>query len=234
MIAWFRRQRFGALFVALIAVMFAYPIFHEFAGTRLIFDITRAIFFVIALWVVFEDRRLRVLAFAIGTPSLIAVMVRMVLGDSRPTSVEVFFHGLSAIFFGMTVYAILRRVYRVPDVTASSVYGAFCCYLLIGIIFGHLYCILELIRPESFIITNPNLAVTESLGRDDYALIYYSLITITTVGYGDIVPANSASRSLSTIEAILGQFMIVVLVAELIGKRVSQAVSTPHSEDPET
>jgi len=55
-------------------------------------------------------------------------------------------------------------------------------------------------------------------------LIYYSFVTLTTVGYGDITPANSLTKSLTILEAIIGQLYLTVLVALLVGKYVSESI----------
>jgi hypothetical protein len=60
--------------------------------------------------------------------------------------------------------------------------------------------------------------------RDHLMLTYFSFVTLTSVGYGDITPGSRTVRSLAVLEAIIGQFYIAVLIGELIGKRVSQAV----------
>jgi voltage-gated potassium channel len=64
-----------------------------------------------------------------------------------------------------------------------------------------------------------------------FFLVYFSLVTLATVGYGDITPATELTRSLAVVEAILGQFYIAVLIADLIGKKLTQSVTLPQSPD---
>jgi hypothetical protein len=99
------------------------------------------------------------------------------------------------------------------------VLGAFCGYLLLGVLFGHLYCIMEYSTPGSFEGRGLVPQLLPAGGRLHYILTYFSMITLTTLGYGDIVPATDAARGLSAVEAITGQFYIAVLIAELIGRR---------------
>jgi voltage-gated potassium channel Kch len=70
------------------------------------------------------------------------------------------------------------------------------------------------------------------VNEDRYFLLaYFSLVTLATVGYGDITPATELARSLAVVEAIVGQFYIAVLIADLIGKKLSQAVAHPSTPD---
>jgi voltage-gated potassium channel len=118
---------------------------------------------------------------------------------------------------------VLRALLGEPRVSPDAVYGAFCGYLLIALVFAHLYCLLESAQPGSF-KGSPELAGRLASAADRlFVLNYFSLVTLTTVGYGDVVPAADAARGLVCLEAMLGQFYIAGLVAELIGRKVSQA-----------
>jgi len=229
---WIRRQKFRALLFALIVVVLIYPIFQDLTTTRIVFDVLRTIFFILALFIIFDAKRQRILAFVIGVPTILVGWTYAIVSDPPPMLLDVVFHSLATVFFAITVYTILHAVYRDDDVTSDSVYGAFCSYLLVGVVFGHLYCIFEASAPGSFRTADPATAALFALDRGHYILSYFSLMTITTVGYGDITPATAPTRALAVIEAVVGQFYIAVLVAELIGKRVSQSVANRHSQDP--
>jgi hypothetical protein len=145
------------------------------------------------------------------------------------TPIAVGFQLVAAIFLSFTVATILRTVYREGQVSADSVFGAFCGYVLVGVAFGHLYGLSDLVAPGSFQAREEFVAQFQDPNRRHFLLTYFSLVTLTTVGYGDITPATDLARGLAAVEAIVGQFYIAVLVAELIGKRVAQALSGPPS-----
>jgi hypothetical protein len=78
-------------------------------------------------------------------------------------------------------------------------------YLLLGLAFGHLYCLLEAVAPGSFRLREDLAAPVHDPGRRQFLLTYFSLVTLTTVGYGDITPGSDPARGLAAVEAVLGQ-----------------------------
>jgi hypothetical protein len=89
--------------------------------------------------------------------------------------------------------------------------------------------VIEIARPGSFRVDAEFADQLQLEHHRHFFLTYYSFITLTTVGYGDVVPIKAASRGMAIVEAILGQFYIAVLIAELIGKRVAQALTRAPS-----
>jgi voltage-gated potassium channel Kch len=109
---------------------------------------------------------------------------------------------------------ILRQVVRPGPVTVSRVLGAIAVYLLLGIGWAGAYQVAEHFFPGSFVSTTTEpVSVTEWM--------YFSFVTLTTVGYGDIVPVHRVARSLATGEALTGQLYIAVLLARLVSLEVS-------------
>ena len=101
-----------------------------------------------------------------------------------------------------------------------------CIYLLLGVLWALVYSALELLAPESFTIMVAGGAGNEAMRfRADQAIfpLYYSFITLTTLGYGDVVPSSPPARMLAALEAIMGQLYLAVLVARLVGLHIAQA-----------
>jgi hypothetical protein len=217
------RQRFLALLVTLALLLVAYPLLADTAGGRLSFNALLTSVVIATLPVLFIARRLRLLAVLLAVPTVAGVWTRYALsGFARLPLMNGAFHVVAALFLALTIAAILRAIFRQETVSADAIYGAFCGYLLVGVAFSHVYCLLEAASPGAF-----EEKVDVTTRRQDYehrhfTLVYFSLITLTTVGYGDITPASEPARGFAVIEAILGQFYIAVLIAGLIGKMVSQ------------
>jgi hypothetical protein len=217
-------RRYRILLLSLATLILLTPLGGAGAEARIAFDAVAAGVFLLALWAVFQTRRNRIFALLLGLPVLVGLWTGYLIPGVPRLPLAIAFHGVAALFYGISLAAILRALYRERAPTADSLYGAFCGYLLLGLVFGNLYCVMELRHPGSF----AGDALRERTGSDHHYLFnYFSFITLATVGYGDIVPVGNLARGLAVVEAICGQFYIAVLVAELIGRRAGQQAPPP-------
>ncbi len=131
----------------------------------------------------------------------------------------------------MVTFVSFTGVYAIRDVMlrglvgANELVGAICIYINIGVFWAILYFLLEQIAPGSF----RNLLEPEPQLLE---FIYVSFVTLTTLGYGDVVPVSGTVRTLTYTEACVGQFYIAVLVAGLVGTRLARI--TPVKEAPQS
>jgi hypothetical protein len=216
------REKFLALLVSLVLLLAAYPLLAETPAGRLVFCTLLTAVFVAALPVVFTDRPLRLLAGVLAVPTVTWAWIRYFLPVQPAPPLAVGLHLTAALFLALTVTAILRAVSRRETVSADAIYGAFCGYLLVGVAFSHVYAAIDAVSPTAFEEKVSPAARRRDDERRHFTLLYFSLITLTTVGYGDVTPATAPARGLAVIEAVLGQFYLAVLIAQLIGKWVSQ------------
>ena len=107
-----------------------------------------------------------------------------------------------------------------PKIDVNKIVGSVTIYLLIGIIWALLYALVEEFFTGSF--SGADLA---NDGNQFWDLIYFSFVTLATLGYGDILPVNTYARTLAYMEAIAGQFYIAILVASLVGAHLSERLS---------
>lgn len=135
--------------------------------------------------------------------------VLLLIGDS-----------IGGLFFAFIAVLIFAAVLREKTVTEDTISGALCVYLLIGLVWAFLFMLVESVHPGSFrleagetIVTNP----THSLPAPFSLLLYFSLTTLSTVAYGDILPLTAPARGLAALEGIIGQFFMAVLVARFVG-----------------
>jgi hypothetical protein len=220
---WLRERKYLALLIALLLLLAVFPLLHELLGMRLFFDVFITAVFLASLQLLFTTRALRLPAVALGVPTVVGLWANYALPDVPRLPVSVGFHLCGAAFLALTVATILRSAHEDTTVSANSVYGAFCGYLLVGLLFAHLYCAIEALQPGSF--RHGEAAAFANDGRRHFLLVYFSLSTLTTVGYGDVAPRSDAARGFAMVEAVCGQFYLAVLLAELIGKRVAGAIS---------
>jgi voltage-gated potassium channel len=151
------------------------------------------IFTVLFLWPLVPTKRLMFLKLAIGCDVLVLLIC---LG------------------------AILAFIFATKQVTLDTIFAAVVAYLFIAYTFAQTYLLLYLFSPQSF-----NFPASVSPAAFDSfhgEIIFYSLIIITTVGIGDIVPQTPIARTLTVLEAMIGQFFVAILVAWLVGRFISQ------------
>ena len=117
---------------------------------------------------------------------------------------------------------IFRGVITSPEVTTETLYGAVTAYLLLGLTWGLAYALVERLYPGSF------RSPVDTDGLAGPVLMFFSFITLTSVGYGDIVPLGGHARSLAILEAITGQMYLAVFIARLVGIQGRGGSSTPR------
>jgi len=124
---------------------------------------------------------------------------------------------LRVLFLSLAAGVILRHVLSSRErVTLDTILGAICVYVLIGFSFGIIYHLVELHSPGSF-QAHDEIALGGGALRVRTALFeYFSFVTLSTLGYGDITPVRPLARSLTMFEAMIGQFYIAIIVARLV------------------
>lgn len=128
-------------------------------------------------------------------------------------------HLAIGIYMFLLAVICIRTVLRRQQITKDTIVGAVCGYLLIAYVFAFSYAVVEDIKPGSFdsSLFSRQYEQSAKIGHETPVLLYYSFVTLTTVGYGDIVPANPAARSLATFEMLAGQLYLAAFVARLVG-----------------
>jgi len=130
---------------------------------------------------------------------------------------DLFYLLLLLSFFIFTAFKTAQQVLFTGHIDGNKIFGAICLYLLLGLIWAVLYTMLQIQLPNSF--------QTMSQSSQWYMLfpdfIYFSFVTMTTLGFGDISPSLPLARFLVYLEAVVGQFYLTILVASLVGSRMS-------------
>jgi Ion channel len=145
--------------------------------------------------------------------AVIAALGALVTGRGTPE----FTAGLTLILVGLTPIVLATRLVRNPEVTTESLLGAACVYLLIGLFFALIFGLTPALTGAPFFNS------TEQATASDY--VYFSYITITTVGYGDLTPHTALDRMLAVADALVGQLYLVTVVALLVSQYRPRASS---------
>jgi voltage-gated potassium channel len=208
------RDNFLWLLIALVALLFSSALFDQLfdgAGARIVnLSITTTL--LVAVWSLDHRRKRHLSRFGISVV-LLAITIGDILLMSAQLNAIVLV--LILLFLGATIVIAARQILFTGHIDGNKIIGAITIYLLIGLSWAFAYLLVEQLYPGSI----------NGLEHDNWqdnlnTVIYYSFVTLTALGYGDITPAMSLSRFLAYMEAVVGQFYLAILVASLIGARL--------------
>jgi len=130
---------------------------------------------------------------------------------------------ITMIWLAYAVWIIIGHLFQRRDVTVDTILGAIVTYLLVAIAFALAFEVIELRSPGSF----SGLPISTGSDRHELgsSMLYFSLVCIATMGFGDIVPVTSLARPLVVLEGVFGQFYIAVMIARLVGLHVARGSS---------
>ncbi len=132
-------------------------------------------------------------------------------------------HAAGILFLIYVLVLILKHVFEAKKVTTDTICASLCAYLTFGVLYAIVYSFFELLMPGSFSPGPAGNGESGALvfgGEQTYRVLYFSYVTLTTLGYGDITPLSPVTRMLSVTESILGQIYLAVLVARLVGLHI--------------
>ena len=126
----------------------------------------------------------------------------------------------AAGFIVVAVWCVASQVFTSREVTANRVIGAVTLYLLFGLLWAIAYAVIESVNPGS--IVGPG-SPAEGWSSD---WLYFSFVTMTTLGYGDIAPVTATARTIAYLQAVFGQFYIAILVAGLVSAYITKHLAS--------
>jgi len=207
------RHRFIFLLAALLSMLAVVPFLEGFIGLRTLFNAFLSVVLVSAVYALSQKIWHLTAAAVLAIPMLISIW-----SDYFVRNDALFLVGriCGVLFIAFTIFHILRHIFHQQEVTKDTIAGAAAVYLLFALMWAFLYAVLAHLQPGSFAIS-----AAETLGERN-VYMYFSFVTITTLGYGDITPLTYLAGSMAILEAVVGQLYLVVLVAWLVGMYVSK------------
>ncbi len=204
---WLSEQGLTGLLIMLVVDIFLLPIFGP-GLPHITLDIVFSVLLVTGVAAVCERRFPRILALVFATLTLASQWLERAGVDGFTT--------LSSTVASLTTIAVfsllvLVRTMSPGPITRFRIQGAVAAYMLIGLTFAQAFALTELLEPGSFQFAGQ--ALPQGMA---YELGYYSLVTLTTVGYGDVTPVSSVARSLATLEGLVGQLYPVVILGWMV------------------
>lgn len=204
-----RLHHYATLLVAELAFVLVYPFFAGISSRDELFRLLAVMVFTATIYAGLGRGRLTILAFSLGVPCILIHLLNAAgyLGSLHTASMV-----LGVVFMAFMSCVMVWSIVSNPSVTTDTLAGAVSAYLLIGITFGVLYTLIERLVPGSF---RDTIDPGKHLSQAEFT--FFSFVTLTTTGYGDIVPWGAHARSVAMIEAVIGIMYPAVLIGRLVG-----------------
>ena len=227
-------RRHTVLLVAIVAFLAVFPVLGEAGPERTVFGLALVALLVVALYTIQVDelvgerdkllaerRQRKLVGWSLASAAVIARVVTILWPNHTLYLIgSVCF----LLFFGFVTWQQLRAVLRQRTITAESISMSISVYLLMGITWGLLYVVIYDRHPQAFSFAGSTEQLTEL--NIFPTLIYFSLTTLSTIGFGDITPVLMQARYAAVAEGITGQFYLAILVARLVGMYMSHPRET--------
>ena len=201
--------KFRPLVLSLLLLLLLYPYVEE----RVLFlKALSAVVLLAGMYAVSRDKRFLCIACGLVCPTLASKVVSLMTGYP---AAEIVSRGGTVLFMGFITAIILwHTLAEESKITADTLYGVVCVYLLSGLTWSSLYTLIEVAQPGSFYVSAAQ-NLDQVINWSD--LLFFSFATLTTLGYGDITPVTSVARSLALLEAVFGVLYNAILIARLVG-----------------
>jgi ion channel len=192
------------------------PFVDQFPGGLLVQTALMTLVFLSALLAI--GGRLRTL---LGVVLVAPALVGEWLSYWRPDlTSSVVIRGGGLLFIGFVVLEFLRFILRAPRVDFEVLCAGIATYLMLGLLWSFAYILVDRLVPDSFIFT---VGPVSSRSMNDFNALYFSFTTLSTIGYGDIIPVSGVARMLAMAEAVFGMFYVTLLIARLVSLYSSQS-----------
>ncbi|MBW1775029.1 MAG: two pore domain potassium channel family protein [Deltaproteobacteria bacterium] len=205
-------KRFLFLFIVLLLTLMLGPVLDAFPHMRILMTVFWSLVLISSVYAVSQKKRVILLAALLALPFFAEEWSSLFIVSLPALVIGKLF---GALFFAFVIFHILRFIYRGREVCIEFIIAAAVVYLLIAVMWSYFYSVLEMIHPGSFNLPDNTVGLMQN------RFIYFSFVTITTLGYGDITPNTSFASSLSMVEAVVGQLYMTVQVAWLVGIHVA-------------
>lgn len=212
-----RRRRYSAieLLIVIAAFFVSFPFIEDLQSAPLIEAILLTAVLLSAIVTISERRRVLKVAIVLAIPALIGRWINYSYPEVWPPEV----HLVGAIIFVVFIIAnLLRFTLTAPEITTEVICESLCVYLLLALAWTFAYWLVAELVPDAFAF-NASLKGTMTIKGFDG--LYFSIVTLSTLGYGDISPVAKPARMLAAMEALSGPLYLAVLIARLVAIRAA-------------
>jgi hypothetical protein len=207
-------HRFAVLFVLLLCVLLIPPYFE---GSVWMDEIWHVLFTLVLLWALYTvagSRQVLILAALVLVPTISSTWLA---GPEQAQYLAYIDNATNIVYFGLICVFLARYIFITRQVTQEVIFAAMCFYMILAVLWAAIYTNVELFYGNSFTFQGQFAAAagieSENLFKH---MIYYSFVTLSTLGYGDVIPAHLAAKNWAAMEAMIGQFYIAIVMARLV------------------
>ena len=215
-----RRFSTVQLLIVLALLFFFFPFVEEVKGGDLIVSLLLSLVLLAGVLAVADRKGVLLIALLLAIPAVAGRWINHFQPHLVPPPV---FLAAGLVLTAFVVVNLLRFVLRAPSVNVEVLCASISAYLMLGLMWTIAYWLVAQVTPTAFAF-NTNTGTKESMER--FNAFYFSFITLSTVGYGDITPVSKVARMLAATEAMTGLLYVAVLIARLVA-----LYSTPNSHD---
>lgn len=211
-----RKRRFVYLAISLLLLIITYPYVQGDMGGQILLSLFTTVVMIMSVIAVGDKRSHTIVALVLAAPWFLLLLLKFPLipvDTSDLVKDEIVF---AFLLFAYATYRIFVHIIKSREVTAEILSASICVYILIGLTWATLYYIIEAIYPGSFVDTDGTAL------QDGPDFLFFSYVTLTTVGYGNIEAITNQARSLASLEALTGQLYLTIMVARLVGLHISK------------
>lgn len=219
-------QKCGLLLIALVLQVVFHPFLELWEGGRVVAALAFVSVPVLGVYALSGQRRHCIIASALAILTIVAVLLYIgAIGEDR-NSMAPWVAALGALFLIYVGLAFLAFVMRENVDNRARLLAALCVYLLMGLTWAMIFRVIHLVEPDAF---GTPLAANEVVPFTHY--LYFSFVTLTTLGYGDISPVGEFARTAAVLEAMMGTLYVAIMIAYLVGTYRSDPQVEDDSEE---
>ena len=180
-------------------------------------EVWHGLFTLVLLWALYTvvgSRRVLILASIVLIPTIASTWLA---GPEQVRQMAYLDNFTNIVYFGLICIFLARYIFTTRRVTQEVIFAAMCFYMILAVLWAAIYTNLELFYGDAFMFQG-QLAEQVGVDLDNLFqhMIYYSFVTLSTLGYGDIVPVHRVAQNWATMEAMIGQFFIAIVMARLV------------------
>lgn len=204
---------YGLLLLSLFLMISFRPFLDGLVGAILLADIFLSCVLLSGIYALSKQKLVLHIACVLAVLIFLFKAVYYMSGNKHIFTIQIV---ISMLFIAQMLIMILRHILTEKEVTGDLIMGGACAFVLLGLVWAFAYYLLEIYQPNSF-------KGIEERSDDMWDFFYYSFVTLTTVGYGDILAVSKQARGLTVLEAVIGQLYLAIMISRLVSLHIAEA-----------